>query len=48
MRDKTARQPNYPEEGCFSFGQMVKLSCYYTTKYDTKVDIHVREQLILN
>ncbi len=27
---------------------MVKLCCYYTTKYDTKVNIHVGEQLILN
>ena len=28
---------------------MVKLCCYYTTKYDiTKVDIHAGEQLILN
>jgi hypothetical protein len=31
-----------------SFGQMVTFCCYYTTKYDTKVDIHAREQLILN
>ena len=27
---------------------MVKLGCYYTTQYDTKVVIHAREQLILN
>ena len=28
---------------------MVKLCCYYTTKYDTKVDIiYVGEPLILN
>jgi hypothetical protein len=27
---------------------MVKLCCYYTTKYDTKVDIHDGEQQILN
>ncbi len=48
MGDKFARQPNNPEEDQLSFGQMVKLCCYYTTKYDTKVDIHVGEQLILN
>ena len=48
MGDKSARQPNNPEEDQLSFGQMVKLCCYYTTKYDTKVDIHVAEQLILN
>jgi hypothetical protein len=48
MGDKSARQPNNPEEEEPSFGQMVKC-CYYTTKYDiTKVDIHVGEQLILN
>ncbi len=27
---------------------MVKLYCYFTTKYDTKVDIRVGEHLILN
>ncbi len=27
---------------------MVKLCCYYTTKYDTKVDIRAGEQRILN
>jgi len=48
MGDKSARQPNNPEEENLSFGQMVKLCCYYTTKYDTKVDIHAGEQLILN
>ena len=49
MGDKSARQTKYPEEEHHSFGQMVKLCCYYTTKYDTsKVDIHVGEQLILN
>jgi hypothetical protein len=46
--DNFARQPNSPEEENLSFGQLVKLCCYYTTKYDTKVDIHVGEQLILN
>ena len=39
MDDKSARQPNNPEEERLSFGQMFKLCCYYTTKYDTKVDI---------
>jgi hypothetical protein len=49
MGDKSARQPNNPEEENLSFGQMLKLCCYYTTKYDTnKVDIHDGEQLILN
>ena len=48
MGDKSARQPNDPEEDQLSFGQMVKYCCYYTTKYDTKVDIHAGEQLILN
>ncbi len=47
--DKSARQPNnLKEEKLSLFGQMVKLYCYYTTKYDSKVDIHVGEQLILN
>ena len=27
---------------------MVKLCCYYTKKYDIKVDIHDGEQMILN
>ena len=27
---------------------MVKLCCYYTAKYDTEIDIHVGEKLILN
>jgi hypothetical protein len=40
MGDKSARQPNNPKEDQLSFGQMVKLCCYYTTKYDAKVDIH--------
>ena len=48
MGDKSARQPNNPEEDQLSLEQMVKLCCYYTTKYDTKVDVHVGEQLILN
>ena len=39
--DKSARHPNNPEEEHLSFGQMVKLCRYYTTKYDTKVGIHV-------
>ena len=43
----SARQPNNPKEEHLSFGQHVKLCCHYTTKYDTKVDIHVEEQLIL-
>ena len=48
MGDKFARQPaNNPEDERLSFGQMVKLCSYYTTKCDTKVDIHVGEQLIL-
>jgi hypothetical protein len=40
MGDKSARQPNNPGEQQLSFGQMVKLCCYYATKYDTKVNIH--------
>jgi len=48
MGVKSAWQPNNPEEEHLSYGLMVKLCCYYTTKYDTKVDIHVGEQLILN
>jgi hypothetical protein len=49
MGDESARQPNNLEEEIFSFEQMIKLCrCYYTMKYDTKVDIHVGEQLILN
>ena len=48
MGDKSARQPNNLEVEHLSFGQMVKSCCYYTTKYDTKVDIHTAEQLILN
>ena len=43
MGDKSARQPNNLEEEHLSFGQMVKLCFYYTTKYDTKVDIYVGE-----
>jgi hypothetical protein len=46
MGDKSARQPNNPEEVQLSFGQMVKLCCYYTTKYDTKVDIHTGELIL--
>jgi hypothetical protein len=30
--EKSARQPNNPEEEQLSLGQMVKLCCYYTTK----------------
>jgi hypothetical protein len=48
MGDISSRQPNNLEEEPLSFGQMDKSCCYYTTKYDTKVDIHVGEQLILN
>jgi hypothetical protein len=49
MGDESARQSNNPEKEHLSFGQiMVKLCCYYTTKYDTKVDNHAGEQLILN
>ena len=48
MGDKSARRQHNLEEGHLSFKQMGKLYCYYTTKYDTKVDIHVGEQLILN
>jgi hypothetical protein len=40
--DTFDRQPN------ISFGQIAKLYCYCTTKYDTKVNIRVGEQLILN
>ncbi len=40
MVDKSARQPNNPEEEQLYFGQMVKLCCYYTIKYDTKIDIY--------
>jgi hypothetical protein len=47
MNDKSARQPNNPEEH-LSFGHMVKLCCYYTKNYDAKDDINVGEQLILN
>jgi hypothetical protein len=46
--DKSARQLDNQEEDQLSFGQIVKLCCYYTTKYDTNVDMHVGEQLILN
>jgi hypothetical protein len=48
MGDEFVRQLNNLEEEQLSFGQMIKLCCYYTTKYDTNVDIHVREQQILN
>ena len=48
MGDIFARQPNNSEEDQLYFERMVKLCCYYTTKYDTKVDIHTGEQLILN
>ena len=48
MGDKSARQPNNPEEEHISFGQLVKLCCYYTTKYDIKDDIHAGEQTSLN
>jgi hypothetical protein len=48
MGDKSARQPSNLEEEQLSFGQMFKLCCYYTTMYDTKVDIHAGEQPILN
>ena len=37
MADKSARQPNNLEEKHLSFGQRVKLCCYYTTKYDIRV-----------
>ena len=40
MADKSARQPNHPKEEQLSFGEMVKSCRYYTTKYDTKVDIY--------
>jgi hypothetical protein len=49
LGDKSARQPNNPEEEHLYFGQDVKIWCYYTTKYaPNKVDIYVEEQLILN
>ena len=48
ISDKFARQPNKPKEEHLSFGQTVKLCCYYNKIYYTKVDIHVGEQLILN
>jgi len=49
MGDKSARQPNNPDEAKqLSLGIMIKLCCYYTIKYDTKIDIYTREQLILN
>jgi hypothetical protein len=48
MGNTFAQKPNNREEEHLSFEQMVKLCCYYTTKYDTKVNIHVGEQLILN
>jgi hypothetical protein len=48
MGDKSARKPNNPEEEHLSFGQTSKLCCYYTTKYDIKVDIHAGEQLIFD
>jgi len=48
MGDKSARQPKNLEKEQLSFGKMLKLCCYYTTKYDTKLDIHDGEQLILN
>jgi hypothetical protein len=37
MGDKSARQQNNPEEEHLSFGHMVKLGCYYTTNYDSKM-----------
>jgi hypothetical protein len=46
MGDKSARQQNNSKGKHLSFAQMVKLCCYCTTKYDTKVDIHVGEQPI--
>ena len=48
MGDKFPRHPNNPEEKQLSYGQMVKLCCYDTTKYDTKVGIHAGEEMILN
>jgi len=48
MGDKSARQPINQEEEQLSFGQMVRLCCYYTTKYYIKFDIHIGEQTILN
>ena len=32
----------------FFLNKWFKFCCYYTTKYDNKVDNHVGEQLILN
>ena len=48
MDAKSAQQPYNLGEGHHCFGQIVKICCYYTKNYDTKVDIHDREQLILN
>ncbi len=47
MGDKSARRPNNLKEH-LSFEQIVNLWCFYTTKYNTKVDIRAGEQLILN
>jgi len=46
MGDKFARQSHNLVEEHISFGHMVKLCCYYTTKYDIEVGIHAGEQLI--
>ena len=48
MGDKFARQQNNPKEEHIAYKQMIKLCCYYTTKYDTKVYIRVGENMILN
>ena len=48
MDDTCARPPNNLQKEHYSFGEMVKLCCYDTTKYDSKCDSHVGEQLILN
>ena len=46
--DNPSRQSNNLEEEHLSFGYVVKLCCYCTTKNDSKVNIHAREQLIVN
>ena len=39
MGNKSAQQPNNPVEEHFSFGQMGKVCCYYTTKYDNNIKL---------
>jgi len=45
MANKSARQPNNREKNHVSFGQMIKLCCYFTIKHGSKVDIRVGEHI---